>query len=68
MEERSGGIDQVGVQSLDNLCGDLNKGYLPKNPMKRDINGHSYPLYGPVNPIKVNQRSGLIEFGLIAAS
>jgi len=44
MEERSGGIDQVGVQSLDNLCGDLNKGYLPKNPMKRDINGHSYPF------------------------
>lgn len=48
-EERIGGGrggDKVEVQSLDNLCGDLNKGYLPKSPLKRNINGQSYPLYG----------------------
>ena len=33
-----------GVQSLDNLCGDLNKGYIPKSPLGRNINGQSYPL------------------------
>lgn len=33
------------VQSLDwNLCGDLNKGYIPKSPLGRNVNGHSYPL------------------------
>ncbi|XP_057373930.1 uncharacterized protein LOC130694846 isoform X2 [Daphnia carinata] len=33
-----------GVQSLDNLCGDLNKGYIPKSPLGRNVNGHSYPF------------------------
>ncbi|XP_042208864.1 uncharacterized protein LOC121857078 [Homarus americanus] len=31
-------------QSLDNLCGDLNDGLLPLNPMGQDILGHSYPF------------------------
>lgn len=26
------------------LCGDLNKGYIPKNPMNQNILGTSYPL------------------------
>nr|CAG4638464.1 EOG090X06KU [Cyclestheria hislopi] len=33
-----------GVQSLDNLCGDLNKGYIPKNPLGHSINGQAYPF------------------------
>lgn len=33
------------VQSLDNLCGDLNKGYIPKSPLGRNVNGHAYPLW-----------------------
>ena len=32
------------VQTLDNLCGDLNKGYIPKSPFKQSVNGQSYPL------------------------
>nr|CAG4636188.1 EOG090X06KU [Eubosmina coregoni] len=32
------------VQSLDNLCGDLNKGYIPKSPMGRNVQGQSYPF------------------------
>ena len=35
---------QVSEQTLDNLCGDLNKGYLPLNPMGQSIEGVSYPL------------------------
>ncbi|XP_069940677.1 uncharacterized protein spz6 [Cherax quadricarinatus] len=31
-------------QSLDNLCGDLNDGLLPLNPMGQSILGHSYPF------------------------
>ena len=31
-------------QTLDNLCGDLNKGYLPLNPMGQNVEGVSYPL------------------------
>lgn len=42
------GVDAVpgseGVQSLDNLCGDLNKGYIPNSPFKTMIGGQSYPL------------------------
>ena len=37
-------VGDGGVQSLDNLCGDLNKGYIPKSPLGRNVNGHSYPL------------------------
>nr|CAG4647918.1 EOG090X06KU [Moina brachiata] len=32
------------LQSLDNLCGDLNKGYIPKSPMGRKVNGQAYPF------------------------
>ena len=39
-------VDDNAAPSLDNLCGDLNKGYLPRSPLRRNINGHSYPLYG----------------------
>ncbi len=35
---------QVNEQTLDNLCGDLNKGYLPLNPMGQSVEGVSYPL------------------------
>nr|CAG4643221.1 EOG090X06KU [Ilyocryptus agilis] len=38
----AGGGQQV--QTLDNLCGDLNKGYIPKSPLGRNVNGHSYPF------------------------
>ncbi len=31
-------------QTLDNLCGDLNKGYLPVNPIGQSVDGVSYPL------------------------
>lgn len=31
-------------QTLDNLCGDLNKGYLPLNPTGQNILGVSYPF------------------------
>ncbi|XP_023326401.1 uncharacterized protein LOC111699877 [Eurytemora carolleeae] len=31
-------------QTLDNLCGDLNKGYLPVNPIGQNILGVSYPF------------------------
>merc|ERR1719184_255856 len=31
-------------QSLDNLCGDLNKGFLPVNPIGQTILGVSYPF------------------------
>lgn len=31
-------------QTLDNLCGDLNKGYLPLNPMNQNVDGVSYPF------------------------
>lgn len=36
-----GGSDE---QTLDNLCGDLNKGYLPVNPIGQNILGVSYPF------------------------
>ena len=35
---------QVNEQTLDNLCGDLNKGYLPLNPIGQNVEGVSYPL------------------------
>jgi len=31
-------------QTLDNLCGDLNKGYLPTNPIGQSVLGVSYPF------------------------
>lgn len=31
-------------QTLDNLCGDLNKGYLPINPIGQNVLGVSYPF------------------------
>lgn len=31
-------------QTLDNLCGDLNKGYLPLNPTGQSVEGVSYPF------------------------
>ena len=31
-------------QTLDNLCGDLNKGYLPLNPIGQNVDGVSYPF------------------------
>merc|ERR1719225_1150184 len=31
-------------QTLDNLCGDLNKGYLPVNPIGQNVLGVSYPF------------------------
>ncbi|XP_066959294.1 uncharacterized protein spz6 isoform X1 [Macrobrachium rosenbergii] len=30
--------------SLNNLCGDLNDGHLPLNPMGQSVMGHSYPF------------------------
>ena len=33
-----------GEQTLDNLCGDLNKGYLPLNPIGQNVEGVSYPF------------------------
>ena len=34
----------INEQTLDNLCGDLNKGYLPLNPIGQTVEGVSYPL------------------------
>ncbi|CAL4092160.1 unnamed protein product, partial [Meganyctiphanes norvegica] len=36
--------DVEAEQSLNNLCGDLNKGTLPLNPMKQAVMGFSYPF------------------------
>ncbi|KAJ8882547.1 hypothetical protein PR048_014358 [Dryococelus australis] len=33
-----------GQRSLNNLCGDLNKGFIPRNPMDQHILGSSYPF------------------------
>ncbi|XP_020280012.1 uncharacterized protein LOC109852867 [Pseudomyrmex gracilis] len=33
-----------GFVSIHNICGDLNKGYVPRNPMKQYVNGSSYPF------------------------
>lgn len=30
--------------SLYNFCGDLNKGIIPRNPMKQSVYGEPYPL------------------------
>ena len=39
-------------QTLDNLCGDLNKGYLPVNPIGECVQLlHLKKVYLPVNPI-----------------
>eukprot|EP00095_Tigriopus_kingsejongensis_P002176 maker-scaffold1021_size70145-snap-gene-0.13 protein:Tk02176 transcript:maker-scaffold1021_size70145-snap-gene-0.13-mRNA-1 annotation:"PREDICTED: uncharacterized protein LOC100160712" len=34
----------VQEQTLDNLCGDLNKGFLPLNPIGQTVEGVSYPF------------------------
>lgn len=39
------GKQEQGFVSIHNVCGDLNKGYIPRNPMKQNIAGSSYPLY-----------------------
>nr|CAD7431924.1 unnamed protein product [Timema monikensis] len=33
-----------GQKSLNNLCGDLNKGTIPRNPMEQHVLGHPYPF------------------------
>ncbi|XP_015604526.1 uncharacterized protein LOC107272166 [Cephus cinctus] len=33
-----------GFVSVHNICGDLNKGYIPRNPMKQNIDRQSYPF------------------------
>ncbi|XP_068965472.1 uncharacterized protein spz6 isoform X1 [Bombus flavifrons] len=33
-----------GYVSIHNICGDLNKGYIPRNPMNQYFNGSSYPF------------------------
>ena len=38
------GASGVAEPTLDNLCGDLNKGYLPLNPIGQNVEGVSYPL------------------------
>ncbi|TRY67777.1 hypothetical protein TCAL_11791 [Tigriopus californicus] len=36
--------DPLQEQTLDNLCGDLNKGFLPLNPIGQTVEGVSYPF------------------------
>lgn len=38
------GLGSTQEQTLDNLCGDLNKGYLPVNPIGQNVLGVSYPF------------------------
>ncbi|KAK0085367.1 hypothetical protein PV325_005318 [Microctonus aethiopoides] len=38
------GKQEQGFVSIHNVCGDLNKGYIPRNPMKQNIAGSSYPF------------------------
>jgi len=38
------GSQGANEQTLDNLCGDLNKGYLPLNPIGQNVEGVSYPF------------------------
>lgn len=33
------------AKTLNNLCGDLNKAFLPVNPMKQNVLGTPYPLW-----------------------
>lgn len=35
----------------DNLCGDLNRGYVPLNPLMQNIDGHPYPLWVDFGPL-----------------
>lgn len=30
--------------SVNNICGDLNKGQIPRNPMRQSVMGEPYPL------------------------
>ncbi|XP_014203484.1 uncharacterized protein LOC106635844 [Copidosoma floridanum] len=43
-ECRDNGKQGKGFVSIDNICGDLNKGYIPRNPMKHSFAGSSYPF------------------------
>ncbi|KAG8042143.1 hypothetical protein G9C98_000134 [Cotesia typhae] len=38
------GKQEQGFVSIHNVCGDLNKGYIPRNPMKQNVAGSSYPF------------------------
>ncbi|XP_054278672.1 uncharacterized protein LOC128997116 [Macrosteles quadrilineatus] len=40
----AGLMDLSAKKSLRNLCGDLNKGFIPRNPMKQNILGSPYPF------------------------
>lgn len=31
--------------SVNNICGDLNKGQIPRNPMRQSVMGEPYPLW-----------------------
>lgn len=39
--------------SVHNICGDLNKGQIPRNPMRQNVLGEPYPLWAFVS--KKNQ-------------
>lgn len=36
--------DFYGLSPSDTLCGDLNLGFIPRNPMDQDFNNEPYPL------------------------
>nr|CAG4651839.1 EOG090X06KU [Triops cancriformis] len=38
------GFNAFDINSLDNLCGDLNKGYIPRSPFGTLIEGQPYPF------------------------
>ncbi|XP_012260646.1 uncharacterized protein LOC105688707 [Athalia rosae] len=38
------GKQSKGFVSIHNICGDLNKGYIPRNPMRQNVLGYSYPF------------------------
>lgn len=42
--KKSKGKINPNIHRTLSLCGDLNKGYIPKNPMKQNILGSPYPL------------------------
>ncbi|XP_075214884.1 spaetzle domain-containing protein 6 [Lycorma delicatula] len=38
------GVSKSHIKTLNNLCGDLNKGFIPMNPMRQNIFGTPYPF------------------------
>ncbi|RZF40590.1 hypothetical protein LSTR_LSTR007473 [Laodelphax striatellus] len=38
------GVGRSQVKTLNNLCGDLNKGYIPMNPMRQNVYDAPYPF------------------------